>query len=660
MEDHEKVNRAGSWAAAGGPSRPTNIGLHRLNEDTVLMTDTCNGARCTKRLLMEAVMETIKTKMGLEAWNRLTEEERNAKYRVYRGDCWQHLRNILIAAMATAGNEYVKGLVQDDLDTFSSFERIEVNETNLIRGAFKQFHHKGEYEKGRGRCFEADRKSKHKDALFIPFERAVGNRQDLSFDGCVPLYWNRIICLEFIIAFINCPKSENKLDKSLYTTLSCNEFVALLRANSLWKYIFSEPFRWLAGKGSKLKGFSIFKMSRVLDCVDVGMQKIRDDARLVLDPDYMYDMFADLMREMPEFASWRQQQLEKKTTAEDGKTEHYLKREMLHELRTPAPGSGNAQVTDVTLAIIKVQATRALEKLYDPKIALADKLSSQDGVNSFGRNMEAHARLEGVHVNNDPSENKFAIADHVARTHRGISVLNLSGIVQQRGTGDFERPLTIISDRRKRKSTGEQPEQPQPKAGFFWSGLTTELRASMVRVARRELPAAIKAGRADKESHDTEELKRREESINRQLNVLVEKCAEAKEKFDEWVAAAKEMTANGIKQWKEKLEARLKTLSIPQQIQELRRQIEMRTLGLGWTQFSTKWGFFSDEKQHTWERLHSMLVDDIIPHELALKRKGQLPKEAVMPQLTPRLVKTLGTVRSSLVGCSSSVGRSLL
>lgn len=50
MEEFEKEYGAGSWARADGPS-PENIGLHRLCEDTVLMTDTCNGAWCTKQML---------------------------------------------------------------------------------------------------------------------------------------------------------------------------------------------------------------------------------------------------------------------------------------------------------------------------------------------------------------------------------------------------------------------------------------------------------------------------------------------------------------------------------------------------------------------------------------------------------------------------------
>ena len=62
VEVHEKQHGLGSWAAAGGPS-PENIGLHRLCEDTVLMTDTCNGARCTKRLLTESIVQAIAEKL---------------------------------------------------------------------------------------------------------------------------------------------------------------------------------------------------------------------------------------------------------------------------------------------------------------------------------------------------------------------------------------------------------------------------------------------------------------------------------------------------------------------------------------------------------------------------------------------------------------------
>ena len=38
-----------------------------------------------------------------------------------------------------------------------------------------------------------------------------------------------------------------------------------------------------------------------------------------------------------------------------------------------------------------------------------------------------------------------------------------------------------------------------------------------------------------------------------------------------------------------------------------------------------------------------MLIEDILPHEKALKRRKQLPTQAAPPQLRTRLLKTLGT-----------------
>ena len=45
-------------------------------------------------------MAAIQAKVGKDEWDKMTEEERDAKYKVYRGDCWNHLRNIIIQAMA--------------------------------------------------------------------------------------------------------------------------------------------------------------------------------------------------------------------------------------------------------------------------------------------------------------------------------------------------------------------------------------------------------------------------------------------------------------------------------------------------------------------------------------------------------------------------------
>ena len=170
--------------------------------------------------------------------------------------------------------------------------------------------------------------------------------------------------------------------------------------------------------------------------------------------------------------------------------------------------------------------------------------------------------------------------------------------------------------------------------GFFWR-LAAPLRGSLVSMARHELPARLKEGRVDKLSHDEEKLQRREEAVQRQLNATVDRYAAALELFDQW-------ETQGVKDRLE-LDAVLAPMSPNEQVAELRRQIEMRTLGCGWTQFATKFTFFADEKEHTTEQLRGVLLEDILPHEIALRRKKKLPTAAAPPQTKVRMLKALGS-----------------
>ena len=51
---------------------------------------------------------------------------------VYRGDCWQHLRNIMIDAMAAKGDEIIKERLTDDLSEFHARERIDVRSVSSL------------------------------------------------------------------------------------------------------------------------------------------------------------------------------------------------------------------------------------------------------------------------------------------------------------------------------------------------------------------------------------------------------------------------------------------------------------------------------------------------------------------------------------------------
>ena len=170
--------------------------------------------------------------------------------------------------------------------------------------------------------------------------------------------------------------------------------------------------------------------------------------------------------------------------------------------------------------------------------------------------------------------------------------------------------------------------------GFFWR-LAAPLRGSLVSMARHELPARLKQGRVDKLKHDEEKLQRREEAVQRQLHATVDRYAAALELFDQW-------ETQGAKDRRE-LDAMLTGKSPNEQVAELRRQIEMRTLGCGWTQFGTKFTFLIDERAHTTEQLRGLLLDDILPHEMTLRRTKKLPKAAAPPQTKVRVLKALGS-----------------
>ena len=83
--------------------------------------------------------------------------------------------------------------------------------------------------------------------------------------------------------------------------------------------------------------------------------------------------------------------------------------------------------------------------------------------------------------------------------------------------------------------------------------------------------------------------------------------AYAMELFDSWEANGARTKAN--------VEAALKGHSEAAQLEYLRRQIEMRVLGLGWTQFATRWSSQADERIGTVAHLKALLVGELLPEE---------------------------------------------
>ena len=99
----------------------------------------------------------------------------------------------------------------------------------------------------------------------------------------------------------------------------------------------------------------------------------------------------------------------------------------------------------VTLA--EKMANRALVAMRDTRRAIADKLTSQGGINAIGASATMHQHTIGAHVMNDHVESHFGSYDFLSRTFRYSVAENISGMVQQSYNHDFERRPNVAHDR---------------------------------------------------------------------------------------------------------------------------------------------------------------------------------------------------------------------
>ena len=130
--------------------------------------------------------------------------------------------------------------------------------------------------------------------------------------------------------------------------------------------------------------------------------------------------------------------------------------------------------------------------MRDPRRAIAELLTSQDGAYSVGKDPSLHKATAGAHVTNCRVESNFGCVDILVRMFRYATTENISGMAQQMRNRDFERPENVDHERgRKRKH-----EEKTQVGGFFYSGLSSELQASLVEYARRAAAGARADGRA--------------------------------------------------------------------------------------------------------------------------------------------------------------------
>lgn len=161
-----------------GPD-PSRCSMHRLGGGGAIISDTCNTARKARELLAQEIAAQVQQHVGVDEWDAMTEDARKDAVRTHCVDCWQHIRNIFLAEMSSAMAKHVKTELQPELDTFSAWERMSTDFSQLLRASFKEFHHSCRYYKGQGRSYTVWLRETHPTSFAIHLERADGGRQEV-------------------------------------------------------------------------------------------------------------------------------------------------------------------------------------------------------------------------------------------------------------------------------------------------------------------------------------------------------------------------------------------------------------------------------------------------------------------------------------------------
>lgn len=137
----------------------------------------------------------------------------------------------------------------------------------------------------------------------------------------------------------------------------------------------------------------------------------------------------------------------------------------------------------------------ALCKMHDPKLALVEKLTSQGGTNSIGKQAQGHADTRGCHATNDSlAESIFGTFDYYnLRRFEGISQEVASGFAQA-----VHSKVLSSGDRvthRKAEKKAEAAKQP-PHFGWFHT-LPAREQEVLVQVARLTVNEMRQSDRED-------------------------------------------------------------------------------------------------------------------------------------------------------------------
>ena len=465
----------------------------------------------------------------------------------------------------------------------------------------------------------------HPTAFVMRLERADGGRQDLDFDAAVPMYINRRFMVEWLAQRVYASNHQNILQDFIFVTHTQMEYVAMMRANAAVDLLVARPFRWFAGKSSELVDWSPYSMGEIFDDIEGLFLRTEKDGNVLLSQTLL-GFWQKYTERQPAFAAYLKNMMgEDYVTSPDGTVKHLQFKLAWDEIFNPQDPT-NVQTQAATVENLALQARAAILKMHDTRTVLPEYLTSQDGVKSIGKMAQGHTDTVGCEAANDKlAESVFGAFDRVLRQFGGISREAAAAVAQASRSKSF-----LMGDNVQRRKPAEAPK---PGMGYFFS-LPAPEQEALVEYTRTTVRASRKQAAADNEEVAAYIRGKLKSSSEQELESLITRYGIALSFFERW-------ESRGVRTMAELKRGLKRCKDTQAQLDCLREQIEMRTLGLQWVEFATHWSSGSNETVGTVPELTEHLKT-ILAAEHERRAAGELPSMAPAPQAKRKTFKELG------------------
>ena len=223
--------------------------------------------------------------------------------------------------------------------------------------------------------------------------------------------------VEFLDWQLTCAVSNKLLQTSLYITLRSVEMVALLQVYSILHIAVCMPVRWLGGNMENLAAydFGAVFMGCTVDMLEDAFTKISSDGLLILDKDFMMNIFSDVVDEVEPFGKCLHFMFKKKASNPVGTRDKESKIQpyqlLLEELFYPTR-KDIQQTYNLTCQLACEAATVFLIEFHNPTKITSKYLSSISGPKSWC-NASDHTKSMSLNV---LASNSVSEANHASST----------------------------------------------------------------------------------------------------------------------------------------------------------------------------------------------------------------------------------------------------